>query len=163
VEQRLLDGINEFVKSFQSKETKKSNDKYTKQIAVLEKLLTKANEELIDLNTQKDNTYTYLEKGIYTIEVFQERQKKISSEISEVENKIQQLSSDLHKAKHNQNNMESYIPQLIEVLKAYRKTESIEKKNRLLKSILEKATFLRTQEMKHKSEFIIQIYPKIKA
>lgn len=163
VEQRLLDGINEFVKSFQSKETKKSNDKYTKQIAVLENLLTKANEELIDLNIQKDNTYTYLEKGIYSIEVFQERQKKISSEISEVENKIQQLSSDLHKAKHNQNNMESYIPQLIEVLKAYRKTDSIEKKNRLLKSVLEKATFLRTQEMKHKSEFIIQIYPKIKA
>jgi hypothetical protein len=58
--------------------------------------------------------------------------------------------------------MGTYIPKMNEVLKAYRKTESVEKKNRLLKSVLEKATFLRTQDMKHKTEFKLQLYPKIK-
>lgn len=49
-----------------------------------------------------------------------------------------------------------FVPKVKNVLAAYYATEDIENKNLLLKSILEKATYLRK-----KDEFVVQLYPKI--
>ena len=58
-------------------------------------------------------------------------------------------------------NVNEYVPKVTHVIEAYHKTSDIEKKNRLLKSILEKATYLRRQEWKKRDQFTIQLYPKI--
>ncbi|KPC69268.1 hypothetical protein ADL26_18305 [Thermoactinomyces vulgaris] len=58
--------------------------------------------------------------------------------------------------KQIQKERNEYVPNIKNVLSAYHETDDI-KKNRLLKSVLEKATFLRKPEWKFK----IELFPRI--
>lgn len=47
------------------------------------------------------------------------------------------------------------------VLEAYHSTNDIDKKNRLLKSVIDRATYLRKTEWRKPGEFEIKLYTKI--
>ncbi|KAF6511170.1 Site-specific recombinase [Geobacillus stearothermophilus] len=102
-----------------------------------------------------------LERGVYTIETFLERQQTIVSRIKKTQEEIDQLREEIAKEQLKEKNINEYIPTVKKVLDAYRLTDDVEKKNRLLKSVLEKATYLRKPEWTKKDQFTIQLYPRI--
>ncbi|MGM2776533.1 recombinase family protein, partial [Bacillus cereus group sp. Bce015] len=57
--------------------------------------------------------------------------------------------------------MHEFVPKIRNVLEAYYVTEDIDKKNHLLKSVLEKATYLRKTTWNRRDEFVIELYTKI--
>lgn len=123
--------------------------------------MKKKEKELKELTIQKDNLHDLLERGIYTVEVFLERQQSVAERIKKTQEEMAQLQQEIEKEQLKEKNINEYIPTVKKVLEAYRQTDDVEKKNRLLKSVLEKATYLRKPEWTKKDQFVIQIYPKI--
>ncbi|MBO0962533.1 recombinase family protein [Neobacillus sp. MM2021_6] len=160
VEDRLLTALEEYVKRFEFKQ-QQGTPKETSNIPLKQKAFKKKQEEINELAKQKNNLHDLLEQNVYDVPTFMERQQNIVERIKKLESESQQLKEEIFNEEMKSKNVYEFIPKVKKVLQAYRHTSEIEKKNRLLKSILEKATFLRKIDWTKKDEFVIKIYPKI--
>jgi site-specific DNA recombinase len=160
VEEKVLAAIEEYVKEFEY--INNTQDKFDEEgIKLRESAIDKKDKELGDLLKQKNSLHDFLEQGIYDIPTFQERQKNLIERINIIQDNIKQLQEEIEKELMKSKFMDEFVPIVQNVVDAYRRTKDPEKKNRLLKSILDKATFLRKIEWKKKDHFVIKIYPKI--
>ncbi len=106
-----------------------------------------------------------MENGIYSSEEFISRSKTIKETIKNLETKLNEYSTTLNNNEKSQSEKKSIIPKLENVIDLYYKLETAEDKNILLKSILAKVTYLKTEKaIKHNSDptnFELNIYPKL--
>lgn len=162
--ERVLQGLEHIVSTFEiddkmhSLEKRDDNDNLLDSI---NKSIINRTKELEDLNKQKNNLHDLLEKQVYDIETFMERQQIVVTRIKEIQLSVEQLESQYSQEKQRNKNKHEFVPKIKSVLSAYHSTADVEKKNLLLKSILERATYLRQQDWLKKDEFQIQLYPRI--
>ena len=112
--------------------------------------------QLAQLRTQQDNICEYLEKGVYTVEMFTKRNETLMKELR----KLQASEDDLLKQKESKSSTKSIeaevIPTTQRILDSYPHL-SVEEKNRLWKIVMKKITMYRTPE----GYFTLHIYPKL--
>ena len=112
--------------------------------------------QLAQLRTQQDNICEYLEKGVYTVEMFTKRNETLMKELR----KLQASEDDLLKQKESKSSTKSIeaevIPTTQRILDSYPHL-SVEEKNRLWKIVMKKITMYRTPE----GDFTLHIYPKL--
>ena len=127
----------------------------------LQKLDTRLSKEKSKLN----KIYDYLEDGTYDKKEFTERITLVKSNIKELEDKIKPLQQKVEQEEKTKKENNLVIPKIENVLDIYDKMESNEEKNELLKTIIEKVTYLKTEKTIKKdsdpTNFEIHIYPKI--
>lgn len=125
---------------------------------ILKQLEDKLNREI----SRQNKIYDCFEEGIYDKVEFTERISISKSNIKQLEEQIKQL-----KMKDEKSFIEKKItiPKLENMIDIYDKLISNEEKNALLKTILEKVTYLKTEKALKKNsdptDFEIHIYPKI--
>jgi site-specific DNA recombinase len=161
VEQRIIQGLEELVGHIEIQESMIEKRETNSTVPLKEKAKEAKEKELTEINQQKERLHDFLERGVYTIEIFLERQQNLVERIKQTRSEIEVLEQEIEKEKFNENNINQYLPTVKKVLDAYKETDDIEKKNRLLKSILEKVTYLRKKEWTKKDQFKIELYPKI--
>jgi site-specific DNA recombinase len=159
VEDRLIQILEQYTREFNIASENKKHDKTI--VLLKEKAREKRQSELQDLTTQKNNLHDLLERGVYDIDTFLARQQNISERMKQIEQEIQQLDSEIQKETMRNKNIVEYIPKVRKILQAYQDTNDVERKNQLLKSILEKVTYIRKKEWTKKDQFELQIYSKI--
>lgn len=159
VEQRMLDGLKQFAQELeiQTQAPAAFNDD---DISYKKKLVEGKLEEIAQLDTQRSKLHDLLERGIYDVDTFVERQQNLTERINGLQEEIRSLSSDLQKEELRKTNVTDLLPQLQTVISEYQLAD-IESRNRLLKAVLEKATYLRKKEWMKPDEFVIQLYPRI--
>lgn len=160
VEQRILDALAEYVREFEITETGKFMEKQS-EIPLKKKAIEKKEKELEQLAKQKSNIHDMRERGEYDFETFTERLNNVSGRMDKLKEEISQLEEEILKEQMKEKNLDEYVPKVKNVIEAYKNTDEVEMKNRLLKSILEKATYLRKKDWTKKDHFVIQLYPKI--
>ncbi|UFU00332.1 recombinase family protein [Radiobacillus kanasensis] len=160
VEKRILESLEEYINQFEIKEEPKTEFQES-DISLKERAINKKEKEIDELNTQKNNLHDLLERGVYDIDTFVERQQVIVERIKKIQDEVDALKRDIHNESLKRKNVHEFVPKVKKVLDAYHQTDDIEKKNRLLKSILEKATYLRKKDWNKQDQFQIQLYPKI--
>lgn len=79
----------------------------------------------------------------------------IMKRLKKRKDELNQLNDEIEKEKHLVNNINEFVPKVKNVLDAFSITDNAEKKNYLLKSVLDKASYLRKKEWKKKDEFVI--------
>lgn len=162
VEERILQGLKEIVEAFELEETMfQMKTQTSNELPVKEKALENKQNELNELQKQKNSLHDFLEKGVYDIDTFMERQKTLVIRLKQAEDEAKILKDEITREKHQEENIMEFMPKVKSALEAYHSTEEIEEKNRLLKTILEKATYLRKKEWKKKDEFVVQLYSKV--
>ncbi|MEK4199061.1 MULTISPECIES: recombinase family protein [unclassified Cytobacillus] len=161
VEKNLLEILKQYLKDFNVLEDKKEDILSLELIKEYEKALTSKSKEHDNLIQQKNNQHDLLEKGIYSIDTFIERQNHLSKKIKTIETEKQVICSEIQVLKQQHDKKEKVIPKLINLIDTYYELDNAEKKNQLLKSVLEKVTYIRTLEMTKKDEFILNVYLKI--
>lgn len=121
-----------------------------------ETALSIVREQLTELQLQQDKICEYLEKGIYTIEMFTKRNDTLTREI----HKVQAAENELLKKQGSQKDIhdaeKEIIPTTQHILDSYPQL-SVEEKNRLWKIVMERITAYRTPD----GEVSIHIYPKL--
>lgn len=160
VEDRVIESLEEYIRTFEIRD-EPTKQKTTSTVAIKEKIIEKKGKEIAVLNEQKNELHDLLEQKVYDIPTFMERQKNITERINSIQGDVDLLKVELQKEKMQERNIHEYVPKVKSVIEAYRETDDIEKKNRLLKSILYKATYLRKMDWTKKDQFRIQLYPKI--
>ena len=132
---------------------------------LIEKSIIAVKKELEKENTKLEKIYDFLENGIYNKDEFINRSKTVKENIESLENKLKEYTELLNKNNEMQNEKEMMIPKLENVIDLYDKLETAEDKNILLKSIIAKVTYLKTEKAIKKdsdpTNFELHIYPKI--
>lgn len=132
---------------------------------LIEQSISATKKELEKENTKLNKIYDFLENGIYSKDEFINRSKSIKENIQSLEIKLKEYTELLNKNNESKQQKEIMIPKLENVIDLYYNLESAEDKNILLKSILAKVTYLKTEKAIKKdsnpTNFELHIYPKI--
>ncbi len=99
--------------------------------------------EIITLKKQMDRTYSLLEQDVYSIDVFRERKAAITESIQTIEKEIDTLTAQLDVQLSNQYAYYTFLPKLQNVIDIYFETDDIQKRNNLLKEVLERVTYIK--------------------
>jgi site-specific DNA recombinase len=159
VEQYTLDALRDVAKKISEMVNNEEQIEST-DMPYIKTLIEKKQGEINELTTQKSNLHDLLERGVYNIDTFMERQQNITKRINGMQEEIRILQAELQKEDLRKSSVDDFLPQLMDVLDAYDEAD-IERKNALLKRVLIKATYLRKKEWKKPNEFVIKLYPKI--
>lgn len=123
--------INYYLDNYEEECIKKTKDN-TSIINTIQK-------EIQKLKKQYDKACEMLETDVYTPQVFQERTTSINTQIKAKENQIETLKKEMLDDKTIK--YKKAIPNIENCINMYYKIETIEEKNKLLKSIIEKVIY----------------------
>lgn len=163
VEEAVLDGLREIIKGYKLNSSlldENNND----VISEKEILINTKEKELLQLNTQKDRLYDFLEQGIYTTEIFLKRSEELRVRISDCSSSIEKLKVELEHDKKLLEKKYNYIPRCEELLEHYWDWD-IKTRNDVLKELIEKIVYSKDKRNHFRREeevkFTLEIYPKI--
>ena len=132
---------------------------------VLKASMTAVSRELETAKKQLAATYDLLEQGVYTVDIFTQRNAAISATIADLEMQL----SDLQKQWANANKIvqmrQSFIPQVENVLSAYSQMDTAAGKNNLLRTVIERIEYLKTEPNRRgrrdNANFEIKVWPNV--
>lgn len=162
VEEKLIQGLNDWLISYKKRwdivdshtENINSNmDMYKKIVGGLEN-------ELIELEKQKNKLHDFLERGIYDVDTYLDRSKNLAERIEKTNLAIEKSKEALSLEIKKENAQKDIIPTVENVLDLYSKTNDIEKKNKLLKSVLEYALY-KKEKWERNEQFTLKLSPKL--
>lgn len=130
--------------------------------APLEKSLEALNRERDTLVGQKGRLYDLLEQGVYSIDVFTQRQFDLATRISQTEEAIQRAQEQLDNERYMNTMRLAIIPRVEHLLDVYDQLETPQEKNEMLKACLEKVIYTKTEGGRYtESNMQLQLYPRI--
>ena len=127
--------------------------------------IKKIESKLSTLNKQLLSTYDLLEQGIYTTDVFTERNRRIADQIAEAKKYLQELQIQYNNHLLQEKARRDFLPSVRHIIDVYDTLEDAEAKNALLNNVIDHMTYLKT-ERNGKGDleninFELTIYPKI--
>ena len=167
VEDKIMEALNIWLEGYKIDYGKISAEKFESNIIMYEKNIAALEKELEKQKLKLTKVYDFFEDNTYTKEMFLERSKGISEIISTINSNILELQEEIEREKIINSNKKDIIPKIENVLELYDSLKDNEDKNELLKTILEKVTYIKTTKAIKKNsdptDFKITIYPKIAA
>ncbi|NBI65100.1 recombinase family protein [Clostridiales bacterium] len=159
VEEDILAGLKTCLEQFKlhpEKPAAKNPD------ADLQVAIDRYNGELKKIKKQVSNLHDLLEQGVYSVETFLARQQTLADKEADIQAQLVELEKKLTQ-KRTQLNREEFIPKLEHAIAAYWTLEEAEKKNALLKTVLEKAIYTKTEKgVHHQRDYKLEIFPLLK-
>ncbi len=164
VENKIIEALKIWLENYKIDYKIKDNSNIENN-RIIEQSILATKKELEKENANLNKIYDFLENGIYSKEEFINRSKSKKENIESLENKLKEYTKLLNKNTEMQQQKEIIIPKLENVIDLYYNLESAEDKNVLLKSILAKVTYLKTEKAIKKdsdpTNFELHIYPKV--
>lgn len=164
VEERLLKGLEEWLEEYKAEwnnvEDKKNKSKANNTLRIHKLSLSRLKNELEELEKQKNNLHDLLERGIYNVDTYLERSQLLAQRIDDTKFNIENTSKDIKNEEKRINAQKNIIPKVKKVLDLYPKTDDPERKNKLLKSVLDYAVYEKEKEQRN-DQFTLTLYPKL--
>lgn len=115
------------------------------------------------LNKQLTNTYDLLEQGVYTIDIFKQRNTTIQNDINKTTKALNKAQQEYENELNENNILNNYIPNTEKLIETYHSVSDPKIKNEILHELLEKVTYLKTEKgtRNKPAPFSIKIYPRI--
>ena len=165
VENKIIEALKIWLKNYKV-DYKYDVNSISNNNELIKKSITTTKKKLEKENIKLNKIFDFLENGIYNKEEFINRSKVIKDNIESLENKLQAYNELIAKKTQIQNERETIIPKIENVIDLYYKLETAENKNVLLKSIIAKVTYLKNEKAIKKdsdaTNFELNIYPKIR-
>ena len=165
IENKIIESLKIWLKNYKIDYESLQDATKTDNSEMIERSIISTKKELEKENSKLDKIYDLLENGVYSKDEFMNRSKSVKDNIQNLEEKIKEYQELLSKNEEIQTQKEVIIPKLENVIDLYNKLENAEDKNILLKSLLSKVTYLKTEKAIKKdsdpTNFELHIYPKI--
>lgn len=167
IEAKILESLKEWITSNElAWHTNREVIHFSSELSLKKGIISSLNAQLTSVQKQLDNTYTLVEQGVYTPAVFKERNTKLSNDISSLKKSIFEAEQEYNSILAEQSMFEEFIPQVNHMMETYYSMENAEEKNKLLKSVLKRVDYLKTERnTKGKGDnanFELHITPKIR-
>ncbi|WFR55401.1 recombinase family protein [Anaerocolumna sp. AGMB13025] len=165
VENSIIDALGDWLINFKFQwSSKKSDLPYEQSIKDKEAVISDISSQITKLRNQLDKTFELLEQEVYSTEEFQNRRKKITEQLNSLEDTKLSLVKELNALKEQYNNNDILIPKIEHLLEVYNDLEDATSRNELLKEVLEKADYTKTEPNKkgkrENRNFTVDIFPK---
>lgn len=162
VEAALLNGLREWLEEYRLMVTPSRKRAPKSNTAPLEKALESLSRERDTLLAQKGRLFDLLEQGVYSIDVFLQRQGELADRISAVEETMAKTEDQLQTERHISAMRLSIIPKVEHLLDVYDQLETAQEKNEMLKTCLERAVYRKTAGGRYaESDMTLKLYPKV--
>lgn len=124
-----------------------------------ETIISDMEKQLGELEKQKNKLHDLLERGVYDIDTYLERNQNIMGRISETKEAIKKVAEEASRVREQETAKENLLPRIKHVIEAYHQTEDPEKKNDLLKQVIEKVTYRKEKHQRGDNfDLEIEIY-----
>lgn len=162
VEQRVLDALDEWLLSAELPGPEALPDNSAK-ISVLESGIQSCQIDLDEVNGQIDKQYDLLERGIYTEEVFFNRNAQMRKRRDELKTQLNDLISELEKESSRGTAIRNLLPTLRTIHDVYHTLTSPVEKNNLLKEVIDHIEYTKTDGGRHgrSDSFVLEIFPRV--
>lgn len=165
VENKIIEALRIWLKNYKVDYKSLQNSKKIDNGKMIEQSIAYTKKELEKENTKLDKIYNFLENEIYSKEEFMNRSKCIKDNIKMLEEKLKEYNQNLNNDIEIQTQKKDIISKLENVIDLYDKLKNAEDKNILLRSIVARVTYLKTEKAIKKvsdpTNFELHIYPKI--
>lgn len=165
VEDKIIEGLRYWLKNYTIDETSMQHKNNMYNITYYEASIKRLKDSLTTEKKALIKVCEAYEKEIYSEDIFKSRYAEIKEKITQIEYQIMEYEKEMKQEQQLLKEKETIIPKIENVLDVYYKLESAEEKNYLLKTIIEKVTYLKVKKTLKKTddptEFEIHIYPKI--
>ena len=155
VEVKVIEGIQDILSNIEVEPAVEENN-------ILEQLLKQKDnfeKEVDSLIEQRKSLHEFLEKRIYTPEVFLERQQVINMQIDAIREKQVLLEEDIENELNKHNNAKNLKPIIMNCLDIYFKATPTQK-NKLLRSFIHKINYTRHKNDNLIKDIVIEIFLK---
>lgn len=162
VEDSVISALSDWLKNYEVD----CNPVYdTSALETKVKLIKNLENEKKILNGQLEKAYDLLEQEIYSTEIFLQRSKSLSKQITEIEKQLMTCQASYHSMLAAKEKQESIIPEIHHVIDCYADLNTSAAKNELLKTVIDHVTYLKTERNTRgkllNANFEITIYPKL--
>lgn len=162
VENKLLQSLAIWLDKYRMEIT--AEEENDQEIDVLYQALERLTKEEETLEKQKEKLHDLLEQEVYSIEVFLERVSTLNGRAQTIKTHKEELANKIEETKRREKTKAEIIPAVKKAISIYWGLETAEKKNKLLKKVLEKVVY--TKELSGRwhakpEDFELVIYPKL--
>ena len=141
VENAVIDFLTSWIEEYKVNVEKNSPLLPKSTLELYKNTLTSLSAEMETVNKQISKTYDLLEQGIYSAEVFKERNERLTQKKAALEQKLSEVEKKIKEYRSRQAVHENFIPHFENVLAVYRTTADADEKNRLIKTIVQRITY----------------------
>lgn len=130
-------------------------------LAQLKEAMRQQQRKLTDLDARTGRAFQLVETGVYTPEIYLERKSALDTERAQVIEQIDALRQEYIKLQQDETIRAQYVPKLRHVLAAYGDAESAHEQMELLKTVVEKIVYTKTERVTRNSagNLSLQLYP----
>lgn len=144
VEKKIIEGIQLWLNNYSVNYNKELNIQYDNTNNIKnekENIIKQLDKHLSTLNNQLNNTYSLLEQGLYSKDLFLQRQHTITKEINKLQEERSKIFLEIENATQKEKLKNQLIPKAQQLINMYYSLSSAEIKNNLLKEIFEKIIY----------------------
>lgn len=121
--------------------------------------------EIKTAKAQLENTFTLLEQGVYSVEIFTQRNSALTEKISALELQLSDLLVQQESADKIIQLRDTFIPRVEKVLNAYDRIDSASGKNDLLRTIVDRIEYNKDTPNRRgqleNANFELKVWPKV--
>ncbi len=166
VENVVLQAMGVWLNDFKVKwNTWRIENPYSDSITTAKSAINQMQLELCKLIGQRDKLHDFLEQGVYSPNIFDMRNKRLSSEIETLEKSIANNKKELENLYRQSAYHDIYIPRAEQILSEYFNIEEASMRNEALKELIEKITYTKNEPNRKgnrdNKNFELVIDPKI--
>ena len=165
VEDKIISSLKQWLKDYKIDYGEYVNEIKSKKMNILEENVKNLKKELELQNKKLSNVYDFFEEGTYSREMFSERCSLISSTINNIKTNIEEFERQIELEVKKEEGKKSIVPKIENVLDLYPHLQTAEEKNLLLKSVVKRVEYLKTEKAIKKdsdpTDFELDIYPNI--
>ena len=140
VEAAMLKIVNDWVVEYDL-EAKSKQKQSRSDLPARQKALAALEKEIGTLEAQMKRTYTLLEQGIYTTEVFLMRSKELTDELADKKKKVREAAEAIEEYSRQLTARDEFIPTVRHVVEAYDTMSTPADKNALLRQVVSHAVY----------------------
>lgn len=162
IEAALLNSLRLWLTEYKIKILPSQKTEKSAGTAPLKKALDALARERDSLLAQKGRLYDLLEQGVYSADVFTQRQNDLARRLAEVEEASANAESRLEIQRQLLSTRLHVIPRIEHLLDVYGQLDAPQEKNDMLKACLERVIYLKTTGGRYtESNLTLKLYPKV--
>jgi len=164
VEEQILQFLRNWLEAYELNRTMIPVVPLYQEVENKQAMLSRIESEINGLNAQLNKAYDFLEQGVYTIEVFQQRSALLKNNIKQLEMSIDLIREEIDRLEKLRAERELYAPKVKHLLEHYR-SNSVESNNQILKEVIEKVYYIKDTPNRrgglYNANFMLEIFPRI--
>lgn len=165
IENKVIEGLKDWLEKYELDWPDDSFAEYSTAIETLENAIKSLSVRYEKISKQLASTYDLLEQGVYTLEVFQERQLSLTDQKKQIASELENLKNDQNTNIAMSQAIKNFVPNIRHLINVYWEIEDATTRNNMLKEVLQRIEYLKTERNRkgdrNNANFTLHLFPKL--